>query len=65
MKERGYRVLKCPRYRFKADKDTVAVMNIEMKTLFMMEGKSLATLTAQQMTDVDPNRRGEPMNRPK
>ncbi|MEM1605214.1 MAG: hypothetical protein QXW41_03095 [Fervidicoccaceae archaeon] len=42
MKEPGYRVLKCPRYEFEADKDAVAVMNIEMKALFMMEGKSLA-----------------------
>lgn len=42
MKEPGYRVLKCPRYGFEADKDAMAVMNIEMKALFMMEGKSLA-----------------------
>jgi hypothetical protein len=38
MKEPGYRVLKCPRYEFEADKNAVAVMNIEMKALFMMEG---------------------------
>jgi transposase len=56
MKESGYRVLKCPRYGFEVDKDAVAVMNIEMKALFMMEGKSLATPTAPQMTDVAPNR---------
>jgi hypothetical protein len=43
MREPGYKVLKCPRYGFKADKNAVAVMNIEMKALFMMEGKSLAT----------------------
>jgi len=42
MKEPGYRVLKCLRYGFEADKNAVAVMNIEMKALFMMEGKSLA-----------------------
>jgi transposase len=58
MKEPGYRVLKCPRYEFEADKDAVAVMNIEMKVLFMMEGKSLAAPTAPQMTDVDRNRCG-------
>jgi hypothetical protein len=65
MKEPGYRVLKCPRYKFEADKDAVAVMNIEMKALFMMEGKSPATPTAPQMTDVTPNRCGEPASRPK
>jgi len=56
MKEPGYRVLKCPRYGFKANKNAVAVMNIEMKTLFMMEGKSVAAPTAPQMIDVAPNR---------
>jgi IS605 OrfB family transposase len=31
MREGGYRVFKCPRCGFEADRDTVAVINIEMK----------------------------------
>jgi len=58
--ENSYRNLKCPRCGFKADRDTVAVMNIERIALSKMEG-SLANPTAPQMTDVNPNRCGEPM----
>jgi Transposase and inactivated derivatives len=61
MKENSYRVFKCPRCGFEADRDTVAILNIEMRALTQMGG-SLTTPTAPQRTDVDPNRCGEPMN---
>jgi len=57
--EVGYRRLRCPRCGFEADRDTVAVLNIEGRALSQMGG-SLATPTAPQMTDVSPNRWGEP-----
>ena len=53
--------LRCPRCGFEADRDTVAVLNIERVALSKVGG-SLTTPTAPQMTDVDPNRCGEPMN---
>jgi len=59
--ENGYRRLKCSRCGFEADRDTVAILNIEMKALSKMGG-SLTTPTAPQTTDVSPNRCGEPMN---
>jgi len=61
MRENGYRVFKCLRCGFEADRDTVAVLNIEVKALSKMGG-SLTTPTAPQMTDVAPNRCGEPVN---
>jgi len=61
MRENGYRVFKCPVCGFEADRDTVAVLNIEKRALTQMGG-SLTTPTAPQMTDVNPNRCGEPMN---
>jgi IS605 OrfB family transposase len=61
MMENGYRVFKCPRCGFEADRDTVAVLNIEKRALTQMGG-SLTTPTAPQMTDVNPNRCGEPVN---
>jgi IS605 OrfB family transposase len=61
MVENGYRRLKCPRCGFEADRDLVAVLNIRRKALIKMGG-SLTTPTAPQMTDVAPNRWGEPMN---
>jgi len=61
--ENSYRNLKCPRCGFKADRDTVAVMNIEKIAISKMGG-SLATPTAPQRTDVNPNRCGEPVSRP-
>jgi IS605 OrfB family transposase len=61
MRENGYRVFKCPVCGFEADRDTVAVLNIEKRALDQMGG-SLTTPTAPQMTDVDPNRCGEPVN---
>jgi IS605 OrfB family transposase len=64
MRENGYRVFKCPVCGFEADRDTVAVLNIEKRALTQMGG-SLTTPTAPQMTDVNPNRCGEPVNPPK
>jgi IS605 OrfB family transposase len=57
--EVGYRRLRCPRCGLEADRDTVAVLNIEERALSQMGG-SLATPTAPQVTDVNPNRWGEP-----
>jgi IS605 OrfB family transposase len=62
--ENIYRRLRCPRCGFEADRDTVAVMNIERIALSKMGGY-LTTPTAPQMTDVSPNRCGEPVNRSK
>jgi hypothetical protein len=56
--------LRCPKYGFEANRDTIAVMNIERIAISKMGGP-LATSTAPQMTDVSPNRCGEPMSRPK
>jgi len=61
MRENGYRVFKCPVCGFEADRDTVAILNIEKRALTQMGG-SLTTPTAPQRTDVAPNRCGEPMN---
>ena len=61
--EVGYRRLRCPRCGFEADRDTIAILNIEGRALSQMGG-SLTTPTAPQMTDVNPNRWGEPVNRP-
>ena len=57
----GYRRLRCPRCRFEADRDTIAVLNLISKHVSRMGG-SLTTPTAPQMKDVAPNRCGEPMN---
>ncbi|WP_448577151.1 RNA-guided endonuclease TnpB family protein [Thermosphaera sp.] len=45
MRGNGYRVLKCPACSFEADRDTIAVLNIERKTLSKMWG-SLITPNA-------------------
>jgi IS605 OrfB family transposase len=58
--ENGYRRMKCVKCSFEADRDTIAVLNIEKKALSKMGG-SLTTPTAPQMTDVNTNRCGEPM----
>jgi IS605 OrfB family transposase len=63
----GYRRLKCPRCGLEEDRDRIAVLNIERRTLEQLEpisGGPLTAPTAPQMTDVTPNRCGEPMNRP-
>ncbi len=62
--ENSYRNLKCPRCGFEADRDTIAVMNIERIAISKMGGP-LTAPTAPQMTDVNPNRCGEPVSRPK
>jgi len=59
--ESGYRRMKCPICGFEADRDVIAVLNIEKKALKQMGG-SLTTPTALQMTDVSPNRCGEPVS---
>jgi len=59
MRENGYRVQKCTKCGFESDRDTIAVLNIEKRAKM---GGSLITPTAPQMTDVNPNRCGEPVN---
>jgi IS605 OrfB family transposase len=51
--ENGYRRLKCSRCDFEADRDIIAILNIERKA--KMWG-ALIPLNALQMTDVNPNR---------
>ena len=62
--EVGYRRLRCPNCGLEADRDTIAILNIEERALSQMEG-TLASPTAPQVTDVSPNGWGEPVNRPK
>ncbi|MEM4709079.1 MAG: RNA-guided endonuclease TnpB family protein [Fervidicoccaceae archaeon] len=59
--ENSYRRLSCPRCGLEADRDTIAIMNIEKIAISKMGGP-LAAPTAPQRTDVDPNRCGEPVN---
>jgi len=61
MVEHGYRKMKCPLCEFEANRDVVAILNIKKKALKQMGG-ALTPATAPQMTDVTPNRCGEPMN---
>ena len=49
----GYRKMKCLKCRFEADRDVIAIQNIERKA--KMWG-ALIPLNAPQMTDVNPNR---------
>jgi IS605 OrfB family transposase len=65
LRENGYRRLKCPRCGLEEDRDRIAVLNIEKRGLRLLNlsGGSLTAPTAPQMTDVFPNRCGEP-NRP-
>jgi len=58
LRENGYRVLRCVNCGFEADRDTIAVLNIEKKS--SLRWGSLTTPTAPQMKDVNPNRCGEP-----
>jgi hypothetical protein len=64
--EPEHRRLKCPRCDLEEDRDRIAVLNIEKRGLRLLNlsGGSLTAPTAPQMTDVTPNRCGEPMNRP-
>jgi len=63
LKENGHRIMKCSNCGFEADRDSIAILNIEKKALSKIGG-SLTTPTASQMTDVAPNRCEELMNRP-
>ena len=63
LKENSQRVLKCVSCGLEADRDSIAVLNIEKKALSKIGG-SLTTLTASQMTDVAPNRCEELMSCP-
>jgi len=65
LEENGYRRLKCPRCSFEADRDVIGKLNIRKRALKILgiSGRSLTPLTAPQMTDVAPNRWGEPMIR--
>ena len=68
LEENGYRRLKCPKCEFEADRDIIGKLNIRKRALKKLKIKAnpggvLAPLTAPQMTDVNPNRWGEPMNR--
>jgi len=68
LEENGYRRLRCPRCKFEADRDVIGKLNIRKRALKKLgikanPGGVLAPLTAPQMTDVNPNRWGEPMNR--
>jgi IS605 OrfB family transposase len=70
LEETGYRRLRCSRCGFEADRDIVRKLNIRKRALKKLRikvipGGSLATPSAPQMTDVAPNRWGEPMIRPK
>jgi IS605 OrfB family transposase len=49
----GYRKMKCLKCKFEADRDIIAILNIERKA--KMWG-ALIPLNAPQMTDVNPNR---------
>jgi len=60
--ETGHRYMRCPKCGFEADRDVVAVFNIEKRAQM---GGPLTAPTAPQMTDVPTNRWGEPMSRPK
>jgi transposase len=67
LEEIGYRRLRCPRCGFEGDRDVIGKPNIRKRALKKLKikvipGGSLATPTAPQMTDVNPNRWGEPMN---
>ena len=66
LKEVSYRRLRCPRCEFEADRDVIGKLNIRKRALKKLRinppGGSLTTPSAPQMTDVNPNRWGEPMN---
>jgi putative transposase len=67
LEENGYRRLKCPRCIFEADRDFIGKLNNRKRALKKLKikvipGGSPASPTAPQMTDVNPNRWGEPMN---
>jgi len=59
--EVGHRYMRCFTCDFEGGRDVVAVLNIERRALLKMGGIQ-ASPTAPQMTDVAPNRWGEPMS---
>jgi IS605 OrfB family transposase len=65
LEENGYRRLKCPKCGFEADRDVIGKLNIRKRALKILRisGGSLTTPHCPQMTDVNPNRWGEPMIR--
>jgi len=67
LKEVDYRRLRCPRCGFEEDRDVIGKLNIRKRALKKLRinppGGSLTTPSAPQMTDVNPNRWGEPMIR--
>jgi IS605 OrfB family transposase len=68
LKEVDYRRLRCSRCGFEEDRDVIGKLNIRKRALKKLKikvipGGVLAPLTAPQMTDVNPNRWGEPMSR--
>jgi putative transposase len=67
LKEVDYRRLRCPRCGFEEDRDVIGKLNIRKRALKKLRinppGGSLTTPSAPQMTDVSPNRWGEPMIR--
>ena len=67
LEEAGYRRLRCPRCGFEGDRDEIGKLNVRKRALRILgiNGGALTPPTAPQMTDVAPNRWGEPMNRPK
>jgi len=62
LEEIGYRRLRCPRCGFEGDRDEIGKLNVRKRALKMLglNGGALTPLTAPQMTDVAPNRWGEP-----
>jgi IS605 OrfB family transposase len=61
LEENGYRILRCPRCGFEADRDVIGKLITRKRALKMLEIKPsfrgvLAPLTAPQMIDVNPNR---------
>jgi putative transposase len=68
LKEVDYRRLRCSKCGFEEDRDVIGKLNIRKRALKKLRikvipGGSLTTLHSLQMTDVNPNRWGEPMIR--
>jgi hypothetical protein len=59
LRENWYRRLKCNKCGFEADRDSIAILNIERRAIQKMWG-ALTPLNAPQMKHVNPNRCGEP-----
>jgi len=62
LEEIGYRRLRCPRCGFEGDRDEIGKLNVRKRALRILgiNGGALTPPTASQMTDVTPNRWGEP-----